>query len=48
MDFRDKLIEVCGNANFIIYLYERLSEDEFDRLVKLQLEYYEQLIKTNF
>jgi len=41
MGFQDKLIEGYGIANFMLFLYEHVSEEEYNRLMDLQREYFE-------
>jgi hypothetical protein len=43
MDYQEKLIELNGVANFMLFLCEHLSQDECDRLVELQFEYFKHL-----
>ncbi len=42
MGFHDKLIEGYGIANFMLFLYQHVSKDEYNRLMELQREYLEQ------
>ncbi|MFX0094606.1 MAG: hypothetical protein ACFFBD_22920 [Candidatus Hodarchaeota archaeon] len=42
MGFQDKLIEGYGIANFMLFLYQHVSKDEYNRLMELQREYLEQ------
>ena len=43
MDYQEKLIELNGISNFMLFLFEHLSKDECDKLVELQFEYFKSL-----
>jgi hypothetical protein len=44
MSFDNKLIEVFGIANFILFLAGNLSDYEYDRLKQLKVEYFDRLV----
>ena len=43
MRANNKVIEVYGIANFMVFLADHLSEDEYDRLKQLEAEYFDRL-----
>ena len=48
MSFDNKLIEVYEIANFMLFLADHLSNDEYDRLKKLEVEYFDRLASETY
>jgi hypothetical protein len=42
----DKQNEIQGISNFMIFLLDKLSGPEYKKILKLQLDYLEQVIKS--
>jgi hypothetical protein len=46
LQMNDQQNKIYGISNFMIFLMDKLSEPEYKKILKLQLDYIEQVIKS--